>query len=281
MKIINSVNAKGGCGKSTIAMNVAAGLARRGYRTLLVDLDPQAQVTQWLRLGNGIDAEGTIVEAWIRNRPFREVIQASPFENLWFVASSVELEDLGRAITQQEGYESVFAQLLAEESNPPFDFVVVDSPNQISPIMRNAVFATDVFLVPFEGTQAIRSYANFFQLVLDIRPDQSYKILHVLNDVSKQDGLRRYIIDLMHREGLTLARTEVRSCGWLARTPENQGSIFAYRPHSKGAEDMALLVDEVLESCGIATAGPPVRPVLEVTIPSNLDQAEPVTNQTP
>jgi chromosome partitioning protein len=281
MKIINAVNAKGGCGKSTIAMNVAAGLARRGYRTLLIDLDPQAQVTQWLRMGNGIDAKGTIVESWVGKRPFCEVIQASPFENLSFVGSAVELEDLGRTITQQEGYESVLAQLLAEEGNPPFDFVVIDSPNQISPIMRNAVFATDVFLVPFEGTQAIRSYANFFQLVLDIRPDQSYKILHILNDVSKQDGLRRYIIDLMQSEGLALAKTEIRSCGWLARTPENMGSIFDYRPHAKGAEDMAMLVNEVLECCGIKPESAESRPKLEVTVSAATDQQEQLTTQTP
>src|SRR3712207_7195169 len=47
------INAKGGCGKSTLAMNLAAGLAARGHRTLLLDMDPQSQVTQWLGAGDG------------------------------------------------------------------------------------------------------------------------------------------------------------------------------------------------------------------------------------
>src|SRR4051812_6184942 len=61
MHIITVINAKGGCGKSTIAMNLSAGLAHLGYHTLLIDMDPQAQVTQWLGLGDGLTAEGTLV----------------------------------------------------------------------------------------------------------------------------------------------------------------------------------------------------------------------------
>ena len=51
MNVITVINAKGGCGKSTIAMNLASGLARYGYRVLFMDLDPQAQVTQWVGAG--------------------------------------------------------------------------------------------------------------------------------------------------------------------------------------------------------------------------------------
>ena len=56
MKTITVINAKGGCGKSTIAMSLAAGLSIQGKRVLLMDLDPQAQITQWLTAGDGIQA---------------------------------------------------------------------------------------------------------------------------------------------------------------------------------------------------------------------------------
>jgi hypothetical protein len=58
------------------------------------------------------------------------------------------------------------------------------------------------------------------------------------------------VIETIGAHGIPLAKTEVRTCGWLAQVDENGGSIFHYRPHSKGAEDMAALVREVLEALG-------------------------------
>ena len=98
MNIITVINAKGGCGKSTIAMNLASGLARYEHRVLLMDLDPQAQVTQWLAAGDGLTPEGTLVSALTRQQSLSEVIQPTGFERLSFVASADGLEDLGREI---------------------------------------------------------------------------------------------------------------------------------------------------------------------------------------
>ena len=113
MNIITVINAKGGCGKSTIAMSVASGLARRGYPTLLIDMDPQAQITQWLGLGDGLSPQGTLVAAMEGTQTFDSVVQSTQFENLWFVASAQGLEELGRQITDMENYATVFTGLLS------------------------------------------------------------------------------------------------------------------------------------------------------------------------
>ena len=255
MKVITVINAKGGCGKSTIAMNVASGLAREG-RVLLIDMDPQAQVTQWLKAGDGLSATGTLLAALTGQQTLREVIQSTRFANLSFVASADGLEDLGRQITEHEGYPSLLSQLLAtEDLAADFDFLVIDSPNQISPIMENAIFPADLFIVPFESTKAVRSYASFFKLLLRLRATGDYDILHVLSNLTRLPGLRARVLSLMEQDRIVRAQTEIRSCGWLAQVDEFGGSIFHFRPFAKGALDLAQLVEEVRGSFSLSSNG--------------------------
>ena len=116
--------------------------------------------------------------------------------------------------------------------------------------MENCIFPSDAFIVPFESTKAVRSYANFFQLLARLRPGEEHRVLHVLSNLSRQPGLRKRVIETLDLHGIPRAKTEIRTCGWLAQVDENGGSIFQYRPYSKGAEDMGLLVAEVLELLG-------------------------------
>jgi cellulose biosynthesis protein BcsQ len=206
-------------------------------------------VTQWLGAGDGLSAQGTLVQAMEGKATLDSIIQHTKFENLFFVPSSQGLEDLGRQITEVEGYQTILTRLLSSLTRS-FEFIVIDSPNQISPVMENCIYPTDVFIVPFESTKAVRSYANFYQLLLRIRPDEQHRVLHVLSNLSRQPGLRRRVMETIGAHRIPLAKTEVRTCGWLAQVDENGGSIFHYRPHSKGAEDIAALVAEVLESLG-------------------------------
>ncbi len=265
MNIITVINAKGGCGKSTIAMTLAAGLANRGSSVLFIDMDPQAQVTQWLNAGDGLRTEGTLAAAMDGTQTFDSIVQATAFEGLAFVASSEGLEELGRQITDREDYTTMLTRLLASTERQ-FEFVVIDSPNQISPIMENAIYPSDLFIVPFESTKAVRSYANFYKLLMRLRPGEEHRLLHVLSNLSRQPGLRQRVIEAMDAHGVARARTEVRTCGWLAQADEH-GGFFAYRPRSKGAKDIALLIDEVLEVLGLRSrvnetqvAAPPEEP---------------------
>ncbi len=257
MRTINSINAKGGCGKSTIAMNLAAGLALRGFRTLLIDMDPQAQVTQWLGAGDGLTHEGTLTAAFVGNTTLREIVQPTPIANLSFVASSEGLEELGRQMTDVEGYYTAFASMLSTIAED-YDFAILDSPNQISPIMESAIWATDLFIVPFESTKSVRSYANVYKLIYRLRGEEEVPILHVLSNLSRQVGLHNRVVGLMAEHGIAPAAAEIRTCGWLAQVDEHGGSIFHYRPHSKGAEDMSRLLLEVCRTLGVDVSSMPV-----------------------
>lgn len=262
MRTIVSVNAKGGCGKSTIAMNVAASLARRGFKVLLADLDPQSQLTQWLRAGDGFNEAGTLTAALAGKETFESVIGQTQVPGVWFVPSSEGLEALSREMTDLDGYYTVFTQMLATQASR-FDYCVIDAPNQISPLMESAIWPADLFLVPFESTKAVRSYANFYQLVLKLRPNDLPPMLHILSNLSKQMGLRKKVIATMQLHGIALARTEVRTCGWLAQVDEHGGDIFAWRPHSIGATDIAALTDEVLNVLAGGSAASSSDPIVQ------------------
>jgi chromosome partitioning protein len=256
MRIITVINAKGGCGKSTIAMNLAAALAGQGYHTLLIDLDPQAQLTSWLNAGDGLTSLGTIVMSMAGKQPIAGVIQATKIANLSFVASAQPLEDLGRQMAEEEGYHLRLSEVLGQVGDR-FEFCVIDSPNQISPIMENAIIPADLFIVPFESTKAVKSYANVYALVQRIRGEEP-PALHVLSNLSRLQGHRKRVIELMQHEGIARAATEIRTCGWLAQVDEHGGSIFHYRPHANGAKDILALKEQALITLGLKSPPEPL-----------------------
>jgi hypothetical protein len=116
---------------------------------------------------------------------------------------------------------------------------------------------------------------------LRLRPDEEHRILHVVSNLTRQPGLRRRVIDVMDVQSIRRAATEIRTCGWLAQVDEHGGSIFHWRPHSRGASDMTLLVGEVLQALGEqpqpenqanAVLSPEERPPLLLAAPATNEQ---------
>lgn len=248
MKVITSVNAKGGCGKSTLASNVAAGLARLGHATLLIDMDPQAQVTGWYRLGRGLEVPDTIAAVLRGDQTLMQVIQRTHLPNLSFVASAAPLEELGQRLRGRMNYEALLLHHLRQLGGSLFDYIVIDSPNQVSPIMQTAIYATDLFLVPFLDTHSVLSYPNVHELILKTRPDGRYRLLPVLNNLSNKPRKRRKVIEMLPDYRINPDdAVEVRYCAALGEVDTEGGSVFEYYPLSNGARDIAALVDHVID----------------------------------
>lgn len=260
MKTIVSINGKGGCGKSTLASNVAAGYARLGFRTLLLDMDPGSEMSEWFAKGNGIDTRNTIVTVLQGTQRIQEVVQQTHLPNLSFIGSARALEHVTAQAENEEGYETHLARHLVSLRDD-FDVVVIDAPNNISPAQNMTIFVADLFLVPFKDPSSVKRYPGVFQQMHRLRPNRDFKLLHVLTGLTNQPGLRGEVATMADRHGFAKSKTEVRYCGYLAKVGLNGGSIFEYRPASNGAEDMAALVDETRGVLGLTAPPADDRPV--------------------
>ena len=152
-KIISVINQKGGVGKTTTVINLAAGLTMKGKKILVIDLDPQGNATTGLGLSNTENAELTIYSVLNGNKKISEVIQPTKFENLNLITSNVDLSgievetagDSRRAFKLKDELASIF-----NDSGPSYDYILIDCPPSLSLLTIMALVASDELVVPLQ-----------------------------------------------------------------------------------------------------------------------------------
>jgi chromosome partitioning protein len=145
-RIYAVANQKGGVGKTTTAINLAACLAEAGERALVVDLDPQANATS----GLGMHANGVSSYDLLDGAPLSELMQATRFQNLYLVPSKPDLAGAVVELSRRDDGERFLAQSLAEAGSD-FSFVFLDCPPSLGPLTVNALAAADRVLVPVQA----------------------------------------------------------------------------------------------------------------------------------
>ena len=130
-KIISVINQKGGVGKTTTVINLAAGLSIKGKKILVIDLDPQGNATTGLGLSNTISSDLTIYNVLNGNKKISEVIQSTSFENLNLISSNVDLS--GLEVETAGDSRSAFKlkdelSLILNNSEPSYDYIIIDCP---------------------------------------------------------------------------------------------------------------------------------------------------------
>ena len=147
-KILSFANQKGGVGKTTSAVNVAASLGILGYRTLLVDLDPQGNTTS----GVGVAKKGlpvTIKEVLLDDISAKEAIMETHFENLWLLPAHISLAGVEFDLFDEENSEYILKRKL-EELRADFDYIIMDCPPSLGMLTINALAASDGVVVPMQ-----------------------------------------------------------------------------------------------------------------------------------
>jgi len=152
-KIISIINQKGGVGKTTTVINLAAGLSMKGKKILVIDLDPQGNATTGLGLSNTESSDTTIYNVLNGNKKISEVIQRTSFENLNLITSNVDLSglevetagDSRRAFKLKDELTSIL-----NDSRASYDYILIDCPPSLSLLTIMALVASDALVVPLQ-----------------------------------------------------------------------------------------------------------------------------------
>ena len=152
-RIISVINQKGGVGKTTTVINLAAGLSMKGKKILVIDLDPQGNATTGLGLSNTTDSETTIYNVLNGKKKILDVIQQTKFNNLDLITSNVDLSglevetagDSRRAFKLKDELTPIL-----NDSKPLYDYIIIDCPPSLSLLTIMALVASDSLVVPLQ-----------------------------------------------------------------------------------------------------------------------------------
>ncbi|MBL0715643.1 MAG: ParA family protein [Desulfosarcina sp.] len=250
-KVFCIANQKGGVGKTTTAVNLAASLAAAEKRTLLVDCDPQANATT----GVGIDKQNlkaTLYNGLIGQASGDELLHTSSIETLKVIPSNVELIGFEVEMMDTDGRESILREFL-NGLQDRFDYILLDCPPSLSLLTVNAMTAADGMLIPLQCEfYALEGLSQLLQTIKRIKQNLSHRleiggILLTMFDkrtnLSHQvaEDAKRYFKDLVFE---TTIPRNIR----LAEAPSFGKPILLYDAASVGARSYIHLANEIINN---------------------------------
>lgn len=241
-------NQKGGVAKTTTSINLAAALAEAGHRTLLVDVDPQANAS--VSFLEPTPGEDSMFEALTGETRFADIISPTSVAGLSVAPARISLAKLERQLLGDLDAHYRLRDRI-QHVRGRFDFVVIDTPPTLGLITVNALVASNYLLLPLPPSYyALEGADDLLDTLEQIRrrPNPDLSLLGVLITlVDQRTRIARDAVRRIRRHfGSSVFRTLIHRNVRLEESPAYKESIFAFAPSSRGAEDYRRLSQEVL-----------------------------------
>ena len=245
-KVVAVINQKGGTGKTTTTINLGSALSKLGKKVLLIDLDPQSNLSYSLAISN---PDATLASVFLGDQSLQDTWVEK--DGLWVVPGSNELVDVEISLVTEQDREKFLQRILAEAKG--FDFILIDCPPSLSVLTLNALTAAHEVLIPLQmevlTLQGLDQIMNTVQKVKKaFNPQLKVKgIVVVMFDVRRK--LSQEVLEYLHENVKEkIFRNHIRMNVKLAEAPSFGQSILDYDASSNGARDYMALAEEYLES---------------------------------
>ncbi len=248
--VLSIANQKGGVGKTTTSINLAAALALKKKKTLLIDLDPQSNAT--IAFFDAKDIQTTMFDIFAEHAvPMSAVIRPTKDENLFVAPARLALARLEQQLAGQFDapfkLKDAIAPILKD-----YDFIVMDTPPALGILTVNALVASTHLLVPIQAAYfAIEGTDDLLETYGRIRsrPNPDLKVLGVVITLyDKRTNISRDTHEQIRATfGNALFKTRISKNVRLEESPAYKETVFAYAPKSSGAEDYRKLAQEVIQ----------------------------------